>query len=171
MIAVGQLCWAFCFPADLFNRQLSRDETATLEQSEKGKSAEEQQRLADAACALERCSAGVPDSDPAKTALVASEQRGQQYMAEQDQLQSSGPFGYTGLDRFNDAADRYQILKSRAWCCTRCNWGDRGGCRDQCGLLDDCDVWTWRDGRRHQSRLFKGGFRAVAERQSDADLW
>ncbi len=65
--------------------------------------------MADAACALARCSAGVPDSDPAKAALVASEQRGQQYTAEQSQLQSAGLFTYTGLDQFNDAADRYQF--------------------------------------------------------------
>lgn len=65
--------------------------------------------MADAARALAHCSAGVPDSDPAKAALVASEQRRQQYTAEQSQLQSGGLFTYTSLDRFNDAADRYQV--------------------------------------------------------------
>lgn len=92
-----------------FNRQLRPDETAKLKRLQEDKSPEEQQRLADAACALTHCSTGVPDSDPAKVALVASEQRGQQYTAEQNQLQSGGLFTYTGSDRFNDAADRYQF--------------------------------------------------------------
>jgi filamentous hemagglutinin len=41
--------------------------------------------------------------------MVASEQRGQQYIAEQNQLKGAGLFAYDGFDKFNDAATRYQI--------------------------------------------------------------
>ncbi|MDN3366273.1 hemagglutinin repeat-containing protein [Ralstonia pseudosolanacearum] len=94
---------------DRYNRQLHPTEEQKLKELQKGKSPEERQRLADAACALTRCSAGVPDSDPAKAALVASEQRGQQYGAEQNQLKVNGLFVYSGFDRFNDVADRNQV--------------------------------------------------------------
>ncbi|MGC5831082.1 hemagglutinin repeat-containing protein [Ralstonia pseudosolanacearum] len=94
---------------DRYNRQLHPTEEQKLKELQKGKSPEERQRLADAACALTRCSAGLPDSDPAKAALVASEQRGQQYGAEQNQLKVNGLFVYSGFDRFNDVADRNQV--------------------------------------------------------------
>jgi filamentous hemagglutinin len=88
---------------DTFNRQLHPDEAKKLAQLKQGKSAAEQQRLNDAMCALVHCSAGVPDSDPNKQVLVASENRGNTYKPEQDQIKLAGGFdGYSKLDGAND---------------------------------------------------------------------
>jgi len=94
----------------LYNRLLEPKEAQKLQALQKDKSPEEQQRLADAACALIQCSAGLPASDPYKAVLIASEQRGQQYTEEQTLLRSNGDmFAYGRLDGFNDAMDRYQF--------------------------------------------------------------
>ena len=88
---------------DRFNRALHRDETLTLNRLQKGKSAAERQRLADAACALAHCAQGIPDSDPKKAELLAMQDRGQTYTAEQAQLKSAGLFQYDNRDAINDA--------------------------------------------------------------------
>lgn len=85
-----------------FNRQLHLSEAERLEGLKQGKSAEEQQRLNDAACALVRCATGVPDSDPNKAALLASQQRGADYTAEQALLKQGGGFEYGKWDATND---------------------------------------------------------------------
>jgi filamentous hemagglutinin len=91
------------YNVDTFNRQLHPDEAKKLAQLKQGKSAAEQQRLNDAMCALVHCSAGVPDSDPNKQVLVASENRGNTYKSEQDQIKLAGGFdGYSKLDGAND---------------------------------------------------------------------
>ncbi len=87
--------------ADQNNRAMHPDEAAKLKQLQDGKSPEEQQRLADASCAMIRCSAGLADGD-AKTAAMASEQRGQNYIVEQNMLASTGLFTYSGFDAAKD---------------------------------------------------------------------
>ncbi|CAB3783732.1 hemagglutinin repeat-containing protein [Pararobbsia alpina] len=96
--------------ADLYNRQLHSSESEKLAVLKRGRGAEDQQRLMDAACALVHCSAGVPDHDPNRQALVDSESRGSRYTSEQDEIRAAGAFeGYSGLDSFGDAMDRYQV--------------------------------------------------------------
>ena len=99
---------------DRFNRQLHRDETLALNRLQKGKSAEERQRLSDAACALAHCAQGIPDSDPKKAELLAMQDRGQTYTAEQAQLKSAGLFQYTSQDAINDALLRNDEIIQRA---------------------------------------------------------
>lgn len=94
---------------DFNNPQLHLDEAAKLKQLQQGKTQAEQQRLADVTCALVHCSASLLNSDSYTTILAASEQRGQQYVAEQTQLKANGLFTYDGIDKFNDAAACYQI--------------------------------------------------------------
>ncbi|WP_343828854.1 hemagglutinin repeat-containing protein [Massilia aurea] len=90
---------------DTNNRQLDRKEITLLERLQKGKSPAGQQRLADAACALTRCSAGLMDG-PVKDALQAQEKRGQQYTAEQSLLLKTGEFAYSPVHKAIDAFDR-----------------------------------------------------------------
>ncbi|RKP44956.1 hemagglutinin repeat-containing protein [Trinickia fusca] len=98
------------FGADLYNRQLHPDEGKKLRDLQKGKSAEEQHKLAAAECALVQCAAGVPDSDPDKAALVQLQNEGQQYTKQQNDLIAAGAFdGYGAADRFNDWYDRNQM--------------------------------------------------------------
>jgi filamentous hemagglutinin len=92
-----------------YNRQLHPDETARLAQLKDGQSPEEQQRLTDAACALAHCADGVPNSDPAKAALLASQQRGHDYTDEQSQLQSTGLFNYSTWNATQDLSSRNQL--------------------------------------------------------------
>lgn len=95
------------FNVDANNRQLHLDEVKTLERLQKGKSAAERQRLAEAACSLAHCADGVPDSDPLKADLQAAQTRGQAYTAEKTLLLSTGLFQYSdgtfGRDAINDA--------------------------------------------------------------------
>ncbi|WP_433691940.1 hemagglutinin repeat-containing protein [Herbaspirillum seropedicae] len=100
---------ASAYNVDLNNRQLHKEEPAALNRLSKEKNQAEQRRLIDAACALTHCSAGVPDNDPMKAVLTASEQRGQNYMLEQSQLKSEGLFTYGSIDRFVDMLTRYQV--------------------------------------------------------------
>ncbi|WP_343203080.1 polymorphic toxin type 50 domain-containing protein [Stenotrophomonas maltophilia] len=83
---------------DRFNRQLHLDEAKKLDALKQGKTADEQQRLNDAMCALVHCSAGVPDSDPNKAQLEASEKRGRGYAAEQQLIKGANAFlGYSTI--------------------------------------------------------------------------
>jgi filamentous hemagglutinin len=96
--------------ADLYNRQLHPDETKKLHDLQKGKSADEQHKLAAAECALTRCAEGVPESDPDKAALTKLQNEGQRYTDEQRQLKDAGAFdGYGPADTFNDWYDRNQM--------------------------------------------------------------
>ena len=96
--------------ADLYNRQLHPDEAKKLADLEKGKSADEQHKLAAAECALTQCAVGVPDSDPNKAALVQLQNEGQAYTTEQGLLKSASAFdGYGAADGFNDWYDRNQM--------------------------------------------------------------
>jgi filamentous hemagglutinin len=95
---------ATALAGEQFNRQLHVDEAVKLAALKEGKSEQEQQRLNDAMCALARCSVGVPDDDPNKANLIASEQRGQSYASEQRLIQEARAFnGYSSLDAFNDS--------------------------------------------------------------------
>ncbi|ALU88770.1 filamentous hemagglutinin outer membrane protein [Herbaspirillum rubrisubalbicans M1] len=100
---------ASAYNVDLNNRILHKEEPAALNRLAKGKTQEEQKRLVDAVCALTHCSAGIPDNDPMKAVLTASEQRGQNYMLEQSQLKSEGLFTYGSIDRLVDILTRYQV--------------------------------------------------------------
>lgn len=95
---------------DRFNRQLHPSEEQKLKELQKGKTAEEQYRLAAAECALVHCADGVPDSSANRALLQKMQNDGQNYSAEQAQLQKAGAFeGYGTADRINDLADRYQV--------------------------------------------------------------
>ena len=98
----------------LNNRLLHRNETLALQRLQEGNSAEERQRLADAACALAHCAAGVSDSDPKKAELLAKEARGQTYTLELTQLKSTGLFQYSERDSINDALLRNDEIIQRA---------------------------------------------------------
>jgi filamentous hemagglutinin len=88
---------------DVYNRQLHPDEVQLLKKQQQGKSPAEQQKLADAACALVHCSASVPDG-PTKDILLEQERRGQSYIIEQSLLQRTGQFKYDLTDKLGDFA-------------------------------------------------------------------
>ncbi|ESS50405.1 hemagglutinin-related protein [Ralstonia solanacearum SD54] len=98
--------------AEQFNREQhehknpEKDEKTTLARLQEGKSPEEQQRLADAACALIHCAAGLSDNDPDKAALEASERRGAQNLVQQGQLKATGLFAYSWGDAGSDVRSR-----------------------------------------------------------------
>ncbi|MGD7247815.1 hemagglutinin repeat-containing protein, partial [Ralstonia pseudosolanacearum] len=98
--------------AEQFNREQhehknpEKDEKTTLARLQEGKSSEEQQRLADAACALIHCAAGLSDNDPDKAALEASERRGAQNLVQQGQLKATGLFAYSWGDAGSDVRSR-----------------------------------------------------------------
>lgn len=94
----------------LFNRAMHPEETSALAKLQANQTPDEQQRLADAACALIRCADGVPDNDPNKAQLVASQQRGQTNTAEQNQLLATGQFGYGTLDTVKDWSSSNQVF-------------------------------------------------------------
>ena len=77
---------------EVYNKQLDPNQKKTLTQLQQGESGDEQQRLADAACALDQCAAQMSDSDPAKAAALASQQRGAGDITEQKELQATGLF-------------------------------------------------------------------------------
>ncbi|MCP2087418.1 UNVERIFIED_ORG: hypothetical protein J2Y81_003435 [Paraburkholderia sediminicola] len=78
-----------------------------LAELQKGETPDEQQRLADAACALVGCAAGLSDNDPAKAAALASQQRGAGYVTELGELQATGLFPqYSNADAAADIASQ-----------------------------------------------------------------
>ena len=102
--------------ADLYNRQYhtdkdpKQDERKTLDALEGGKSADEQQRLEDAACYMVHCADQMSDDNPAKAAALASQQRGASDTNEQGELAATGLFKYDpvvdgGLDTLGAAWD------------------------------------------------------------------
>lgn len=94
---------ATALAGEQFNRQLHVDESKKLAALKEGKDDAQKQRLDDAMCALTLCSVGVADSDPYKAVLVASEERGRTYLAEQQQIKQANVFnGYTSVDAYND---------------------------------------------------------------------
>ncbi|WMY10065.1 hemagglutinin repeat-containing protein [Paraburkholderia phenoliruptrix] len=101
--------------ADLYNRQLHPDEAKKLAELQKGKSADEQHKLAAAECALTQCAAGVPDSDPDKAALTKLQNEGQGYTYEQGLLKNGGAFdGYGAADWIIDVNDRNHLTTRAA---------------------------------------------------------
>lgn len=92
------------FNADFNNRQQSPKEIKTLAALKAGKTTEEQQRLDDAACALIHCSYGMDPKDPTYAQKVASQNRGTDYLAEQQQLKAMGLFTYGFFDKGGDSA-------------------------------------------------------------------
>lgn len=96
--------------ADLYNRQLHPSEEQKLKELQKGKTAEEQYRLAAAECALVHCADNVPDSDPNRAVLQKMQTDGQGYTKEQNLRKQAGAFdGYGRLEALNDGLDRYQV--------------------------------------------------------------
>lgn len=89
-----------------YNRQLHEDEQQKLAQMKRGRSAAEQQRLEDAPCYRVQCAAQMSDANPDKAAALASQQRGEKYLHEQLELESTGQFVRTGFEHANDIADR-----------------------------------------------------------------
>ncbi|MET2465051.1 hemagglutinin repeat-containing protein, partial [Ralstonia sp. SM1864_UCD524_TZ4] len=95
---------------DRYNRQLHPTEEQKLKELQKGKSPEEQRRLAAAECALVHCADGVPANDAHKAELQKLQDEGQKYTAEQDLLKKYGAFdGYGKADTINDWASRHQV--------------------------------------------------------------
>ncbi|MCP2087422.1 UNVERIFIED_ORG: hypothetical protein J2Y81_003439 [Paraburkholderia sediminicola] len=72
---------------DLYNKKMHQSQKDKLEELQEGRTADGRQRLADAACALVACAAGLSDNDPAKAAALASQQRGAGYVTELGELQ------------------------------------------------------------------------------------
>ncbi|MGR0115191.1 hemagglutinin repeat-containing protein [Ralstonia pseudosolanacearum] len=95
---------------DRYNRQLHPTEEQKLKELQKGKSPEEQRRLAAAECALVHCADGLPANDAHKAELQKLQDEGQKYTAEQDLLKKYGAFdGYGKADTINDWASRHQV--------------------------------------------------------------
>ncbi|WP_412548924.1 hemagglutinin repeat-containing protein [Ralstonia pseudosolanacearum] len=95
---------------DRYNRQLHPTEEQKLKELQKGKSPEEQRRLAAAECALVHCADGLPANDAHKAELQKLQDEGQKYTAEQDLLKKYGAFdGYGKADIINDWASRHQV--------------------------------------------------------------
>ncbi|MFM0365730.1 hemagglutinin repeat-containing protein [Paraburkholderia sediminicola] len=93
--------------ADLYNKQMHKSQKDKLAELQKGETPDEQQRLADAACALVGCAAGLSDNDPAKAAELASQQRGAGYVTELGELQATGLFPqYSNADAAADIASQ-----------------------------------------------------------------
>ncbi|SFB69505.1 hemagglutinin repeat-containing protein [Collimonas sp. OK412] len=104
---------AAALSVDANNRQLDKKEVDKLRELMQGKSPEEQQRLVDAACAKIRCADGMSDTNPAKADAVTSQQRGQDYVNEQNTLTSTGLFTYGALATAGDAASSVADSVSR----------------------------------------------------------
>ena len=101
---------------DLYNRQYhtdkdpKKDERKALDALEEGKSADEKQKLEDAACYMVHCADQMSDGNPAKQAALDSESRGAQDRKQQGELASTGLFKYDsvvdgGLDTLGAAWD------------------------------------------------------------------
>lgn len=116
--------------ADAYNRQPhkdpnpKKDEEKALAKLQEGKSPEERQRLADAACALMRCAGELSESNPDNAAAIASQERGANYKDEQRQLLATGLFQYSGTDAAKDAGSR------------TLDWGVSGAIRGAANLAD-----------------------------------
>ncbi|WP_437343930.1 hypothetical protein [Paraburkholderia caffeinilytica] len=81
-----------------------KDKLAELQKDE---TPDEQQRLADAACALVGCAADLSDNNPRKAAALASQQRGAGYVTELGELQATGLFPqYSNADAAADIASQ-----------------------------------------------------------------
>ncbi len=87
---------------DSNNRQLHVDEAKVLKKLTEGKSKQEQDRLRAAACALVKCSEGVPESDVNYKSLKAFEALGETYTKEKNALKATGLFTYSDWDIAND---------------------------------------------------------------------
>ena len=87
---------------DSNNRQLHVDEAKVLKKLTEGKSKQEQNRLRAAACALVKCSEGVPESDVNYKSLKAFEALGETYTKEKNALKATGLFTYSDWDIAND---------------------------------------------------------------------
>ncbi|MCL9677372.1 hypothetical protein L2096_14225 [Acinetobacter sp. ACZLY 512] len=87
---------------DSNNRQLHVDEAKVLKKLTEGKSKQEQDRLRAAACALVKCSEGVPESDLNYKGLKAFEALGETYTKEKNALKATGLFTYSDWDIAND---------------------------------------------------------------------
>lgn len=94
---------------DLYNRQLHPDEAKKLSELEKGKSADEKQKLEDAACYMVHCADQMSDGNPAKAAALASQERGASDATQQGELAS------TGLFKYDNVIDGGFDLASRGW--------------------------------------------------------
>ena len=88
--------------ADTYNRQLHKEENAVITALREGETAEDKRRLNAAACYLVRCAEGIPEGDSHKADLVALQEEGAAYQAEQDQLEETGLFTYGKRDSVND---------------------------------------------------------------------
>jgi filamentous hemagglutinin len=88
---------------DSYNRQLHQTEAQKLELLKAGKSATEKHRLDAAACALAKCSDGVPTNDAQYAKLQALQNKGKAYAAELQLLKNTGEFLYSPLrDKYGD---------------------------------------------------------------------
>jgi filamentous hemagglutinin len=88
---------------DSYNRQLHQTEAQKLELLKAGKSATEKHRLDAAACALVKCSDGVPTNDPLYANLRALQIEGNRYSAELQMLKNTGEFNYSRWsDKYGD---------------------------------------------------------------------
>lgn len=105
-ISGGAAGAATALTADTNNRQSSLAQKNWLIQLQKDRNDAQQKRYADAECALNHCSAGLSDRDPAKAGLVEQERRGQQYISEQKDLLSSGLYSYGVYDALKDKATK-----------------------------------------------------------------
>jgi filamentous hemagglutinin len=88
--------------ADTYNRQLHKEENAVIAALREGETTEDKRRLNAAACYLVRCAEGIPEGDSHKAGLVALQEEGAAYQAEQDQLEETGLFTYGKRDSVND---------------------------------------------------------------------
>jgi len=95
---------------DTNNRQLHLSETKALNKLQQSKTKEEQERLSDAACALAQCARGVPITDKSFNELLAKQQRGEGYQAEQAELLATGLFTTDRVDTFNDFLLRNDVV-------------------------------------------------------------
>jgi len=98
---------------DSNNRQLHVDEAKVLKKLTEGKSKQEQDRLRAAACALVKCSEGVPESDVNYKGLKAFEALGETYTKEKNALKATGLFTYSNWDKANDIRTNHDEAVTR----------------------------------------------------------
>lgn len=96
---------ASAYSVDINNRQSTPAEQRRLQALKEGKSAADQQRLDDAACALTHCAYGKSPDDPDYGAAISSQNRGADYLAEQTALKATGLFKYSLWDTLTDSTD------------------------------------------------------------------
>ncbi|TLX54282.1 hypothetical protein DN826_14685 [Stutzerimonas nosocomialis] len=102
--------------ADKYNRQLHSDEAAFLQELALG-DPERAGAWDAAACALVRCSQGVPVSDQRYAELAALEAKGAQYPEFQAALKQTGLFTYSSSENIADAISRngQELYYAGAW--------------------------------------------------------